>query len=218
MHADDPLPHFSRRTPDDARVGPTGWVQHLQLRSRWPRRSTRPCILSPDRERSAARCRKAGVEVRIGDGLNYYFEYRIGQAAADRRPDAADRQPRARHRRRLAPLYAPFPEPGILLLTNDIDGDGAVLGNRQDLRGDRHDDPVYPRIQSRCQRHRRHARPTCESATASTANPTRRSGRGRRRRAAVAVPDIEVRNARNAADAAWFNVPWVGNTNTVVAE
>ena len=31
-------------------------------------------------------------------------------------------------------------------------------------------------------------------------------------------PDIEVRNAHNAADPAWRNVPWVGNPNTVVAK
>ena len=30
-------------------------------------------------------------------------------------------------------------------------------------------------------------------------------------------PDIEVRNAKNQADASWRNVPWVGNPNTVVA-
>jgi hypothetical protein len=30
-------------------------------------------------------------------------------------------------------------------------------------------------------------------------------------------PDIEVRNAKNLADPAWANVPWVGNVNTVVA-
>jgi hypothetical protein len=31
-------------------------------------------------------------------------------------------------------------------------------------------------------------------------------------------PDIEVRNARNAADAAWLNVPWADHDNTVVAK
>jgi CARDB len=31
-------------------------------------------------------------------------------------------------------------------------------------------------------------------------------------------PDIEVRNARNAANSAWFNVPWEGNPNTIVAK
>ena len=31
-------------------------------------------------------------------------------------------------------------------------------------------------------------------------------------------PDIEVRNAKNATDPAWANVPWVGNMNTVVAK
>ena len=30
-------------------------------------------------------------------------------------------------------------------------------------------------------------------------------------------PDIEVRNARSTADPQWFNTPWVGNPNTVVA-
>ena len=30
-------------------------------------------------------------------------------------------------------------------------------------------------------------------------------------------PDIEVQNARNAADSAWPNVPWQGHANTVVA-
>ena len=31
-------------------------------------------------------------------------------------------------------------------------------------------------------------------------------------------PDIEVRNKRKQADSAWFNVPWVGNANTIVAK
>src|SRR5262249_2082620 len=30
-------------------------------------------------------------------------------------------------------------------------------------------------------------------------------------------PDIEIQNARNLADPARFNVPWVGNNNTVIA-
>src|SRR6185369_9951252 len=32
------------------------------------------------------------------------------------------------------------------------------------------------------------------------------------------TPDIEVRNARSAADTAWFNVPWQAHSNDVVAK
>ena len=31
-------------------------------------------------------------------------------------------------------------------------------------------------------------------------------------------PDIEIRNTRNMADSSWYNVPWAGNNNTVVAK
>ena len=43
-----------------------------------------------------------------------------------------------------APYAPPISRPGILLLNNDIDGDGAVLGNGQDYEETDTTDPVYP--------------------------------------------------------------------------
>ena len=62
-------------------------------------------------------------------------------------------------------------------------------------------------------------RPTCVSATVSSARPIPRSARGRRAPTTRwQSPDIEVRNERNKTDPAFFNTPWVGHDNTVVAK
>ena len=114
-----------------------------------------------------------------------------------------------------APYAPPFSRPGILLLNNDLDGDGAVLGTAG-LRGDR-PDPVT-RWNSGSNRGIDGPKRTCASGTARiTPDPSIRpwpAGPDRQWQS----PDIEIQNARNLADPVWFNVPWVGNAKRCRAD
>jgi M6 family metalloprotease-like protein len=158
--------------------------------------------------------RWAGVEVRRADGWNYYFEYRAGQVTqfgdrnlpVDQRVLGTDV---------ISATYtAPQTRRQIILLANDPDNDGPVLGGGADYE---EPDPSGPAL----------FQFDVVSTAADNAVVRIRYGAGGRPDPSIrpwpggAVwqsPDIEVRNARNAADPAWFNVPWAGNTNTVVAK
>jgi hypothetical protein len=156
------------------------------------------------------------VEVRIGDGLNYYFEYRNGE-----NPQIGDRalptDDRVLGTDVASPPYVPpFARPTVLLLPSDGDDSGAVLGNGDFYREiDASPSPVEFRMDvsgingSKADLRIRYGTngrpdPSIRPWPASPSRPWQ-------------SPDIEVRNARNAADPQWFNVPWAGNMNTVVA-
>lgn len=162
--------------------------------------------------------RKSAIEIRLADGWNYYIEYRKGQVT-----QIADRALPTDNRVLgtdvvSAPYTPPLLRPAILLLNNDVDGDGAVLGNGQDYEETDTTDPVYPTD----------FRVDVSGVDGTKADVRVRYGVNSRPDPSIRPwpasadrqwqsPDIEVRNARNQADAAWFNVPWVGHTNTVVA-
>ena len=217
MDSDDPFPHFSL-----AHRMMLGWVQPGWLRTFNFQSMAAPVdqaiSLSPIENGAPPAGRNAGVEIRVADGWNYYFEYRNGQAGqlGDQALPTANRvlgtdvvSP---------PFVAPISRPTILLLNNDIDGDGAVLGNGQDYEETDTTDPVYPtdfkvdvsgvdgaKADLRV-RYGVNSRP----------DPSIRpwpAGPGRQWQS----PDIEIQNARSLADAAWFNVPWAGNANTIIA-
>lgn len=158
------------------------------------------------------------IEVRIAAGWNYYIEYRNGQPSevGDRTLDTpnailvtdtlAD------------PGEAPIARPQILRVPDDPDGDGSVLINGKDYRETDTTDPTFPtdfRI-SVSGINGMKAAIKIEYGINSRPDPMIRpwpAGPGRQWQS----PDIEVRNARSLADPAWFNVPWSGHDNTVVA-
>ena len=180
-----------------------GWVPRgvgagLQLRRRAAHRSTSTVTLQPDR---AGRAAGRPVDRRRGpDRRRPQLLLRVPQRRepADRRPGLADGRSRPRHRRRLAALRArPSRDPTVLLLPNDGDDDGAVLGQRRLLPRDR----------------RVAQSPSSSGSTSSGINGTKadlriRYGMNGRPDPSIRPwpasptrqwqsPDIEVRNARN---------------------
>jgi M6 family metalloprotease-like protein len=161
----------------------------------------------------------AGVEIRIGDGRNYYAEYRRGQAA-----QIGDELLAPNARLVLTDVTEPpdppvIARPDILLLAKHADDDGAVLDTGQFYHEVDNTTPTFPSD----------FRLDLVSHTANQAVVRVRYGvigkpdpsiRPWPRDAAHQwqSPDIEVNNARNAADPAWANVPWRGHDNTVVAQ
>jgi len=217
MDADDPFPHFSIVHRMILGWVQGAWVQPFNFQS-MAAPVDQTVMLSAVENGAPAAGRKAGIEIRLADGWNYYFEYRNGQAT-----QIGD-QALPTNNRVLgtdvvsAPYAPPISRPGILLLNNDLDGDGAVLGNSQDYEETDTTDPVYPtdfkvdvsgidgsKADVRI-RYGVNSRPD-PSIRPWPASPDRQ----------WQSPDIEIQNARNLADPAWANVPWVGNANTIIA-
>ena len=216
MDSEDPLPHVSV-----AHRMILGWVPATSIRTFNFAASAAPVDTTATLhaiERGAPPVgRSSAVEVRIGDGLNYYFEYRNGE-----NPQIGDRALPADDRVlgtdvASAPFVPPFSRPGVLLLPADGDDNGAVLGNGEFYREiDSSPSPVEFRAD-------------VSGITADKAEIRIRYGTNGRPDPSIRPwpaspdrqwqsPDIEVRNAKNATDSAWANVPWVGNMNTVVAK
>jgi M6 family metalloprotease-like protein len=160
--------------------------------------------------------RFVGVEVRISDGLNYYFEYRRADPAriADAALPMNERVLGTDAYGGSVPL--PVARPAILLLANDPDGDGPVLGNGANYRETDHSSPIFP-VEFQAD---------ASGIGGAAASLRIRYGVNEKPDPSIRpwgappwqTPDIEVRNTRNAVDPAWFNVPWVGHANDVVAK
>ena len=160
----------------------------------------------------------SGVEVRVGDGRNYYAEYRRGQSG-----EIGDEQLVPNARVVLVDVSEPpdppvIARPDILLVAKHSDDDGAVLDT-----GDRYHEidnttPTFPsdfvfRVVSHTGNE---ASVRVRYGVIGKPDPSIRPW-PRDAAHQWQSPDIEVRNARNLADPAWANVPWAGNANTVVA-
>jgi hypothetical protein len=215
MDWDDPFPHVSIAHRMMLGWVQTGWVQPFNFASGGaPLDQT--VSLSPVEQGAPPAGRSTAVEIRIGDGLNYYFEYRNGE-----NPQIGDRALPTDDRIlgtdvASPPFVPPFARPTVLLLPSDGDDSGAVLGN-----GD-----FYRELDST-------PAPVEFRADVSGLNGTKadlrvRYGTNGRPDPSIRPwpaspqrpwqsPDIEVQNARSLADPQWFNTPWVGNPNTVVA-
>ena len=215
MDADDPFPHVSVVHRMLLGWVPAGWIRPFNFASGGAP-VDQPVTLSPIELGAPPANRSAAVEVRIADGLNYYFEYRNGE-----NPQIGDRSLPTDDRVlgtdvASPPFVAPFARPGILLLPSDGDDAGAVLGNGDFYRElDSTPTPVEFRVDvsgingTKADLRIRYGTngrpdPSIRPWPASPQRPWQ-------------SPDIEVRNARSIADAQWFNTPWVGNPNTVVA-
>ena len=216
MDSDNPFPHVSVAHRMMLGWVPANWVRTFNFAaSAAPVDTT--VRLHPIEQGVPPAARASAVEVRIGDGLNYYFEYRNGE-----NPQIGDRSLPTDDRVlgtdvASPPYIAPFARPTVLLLPADGDDSGPVLGNSDFYREiDASPTPVEFRVDvsgldgakaDLRVRYGTNGRPD-PSIRPWPASPSR----------PWQSPDIEVRNARSMAGAQWFNVPWVGNQNTVVAK
>ena len=214
MHAEGRLPGFSL-----AHKMRLGWVQESWVRgfdfASLGSPVDQTVTLVPTAAGAPAPGRFVGAEVRITDGLNYYFEYRRLDSAriADRGLPTDDRVLLTDVRS--GDFTPPIARPDILLMHDDADGDGPVLGNGQDFRQMDTSSPTFP-VEFRAD---------VSAIDGTRADVRIRYGINERPDPSIRpwgappwqTPDIEVRNARNATDPLWFNVPWVGNPNDVIA-
>ena len=216
MHADGPWPYMSAAHRMMLGWLPGTWVRPFNFASGGaPVDQT--ITLHPIEEGAPQAGRFSAAEVRIGDGLNYYFEYRNGES-----PQLGDRSLPTDDRVlgtdvASPPFVPPYARPTILLLPASGDDTGAVLGNGDFYREiDASPAPVEFRVDvsglngSKADIRVRYGTngrpdPSIRPWPASSSRPWQ-------------SPDIEVRNAKSLADPAWRNVPWVGNPNTVAAQ
>jgi M6 family metalloprotease-like protein len=217
MHWDDPLPHLS--IAHKAMLGwvDGGWIRSFDFQAMAGNVDTN-VTLHPIEAGAPPAGRASAVEVRIADGWNYYFEYRRGQVSqiGDR---ALPEDGVVLGTDVVSPPYtAPFSRPAILLLPPDTTPQGDALSAGEDYRETDFSDPTYPAD----------FRVDVTAIDASKADLRIRYGVIGKPDPSIRPwpaapdrpwqsPDIEVRNDRNAADPAWWNVPWVGNANTIVA-
>lgn len=216
MHDDDPLPHVSVAHRMILGWVPAGWVRTFNFAASGAPVDQNVTLHAIERGAPPAG-RSSAVEVRIGDGLNYYFEYRNGE-----NPQIGDRSLPTDERVlgtdvASAPFVPPFARPGVLLLASDGDDNGAVLGNGEFYK--EIDSSPFP-VEFRAD---------VSAISGDRADVRIRYGANGRPDPSIRPwpasadrqwqsPDIEVRNAKNMTDASWANVPWVGNNNTVVAK
>ena len=218
MDKENPLPHLSMAFRMMLGWIPAGWIEPFNFQS-MPPPVDQTVQLHPVELGAPTAGRKSGIEVRLADGWNYYFEYRKEQAAqigdrnlpTDNRVLGIDSVS--------LPWIPPITRPSLLLLNNDVDGDGPVLGNGQDYKETDRSDPFYPTDfeaeVSGIDGYKADVR--IKYGISSRPDPSIRpwpAGPDRQWQS----PDIEIVNARNQADVSWKNVPWVGNNNKIVAK
>jgi M6 family metalloprotease-like protein len=160
--------------------------------------------------------RFAGIEVRVADGWNYYFEYRKGQMAQEGDRQLPTDSAVLGTDMVSPPWNPPFARPEILLLGPG--GDGPVLTNGQGYKETDFTDPMFPSD----------FRADVSGIDGTKADVRIRYGANGKPDPSIRPwpagpgrewqsPDIEVKNMKNQADPSLFNLPWVGHDNTVVA-
>ena len=212
MDTDTLLPHFSI-----AHKMILGWISDSQITvyNFTDRNSVNDMIRLQPCELGTG---TVGLEIRITDGWNYYFEYRVGQSSqiGDRNLPMNDRVLGTDVLSR--PEEAPINRPTILLLNDDEDGDGSVLYNGQNYTETDTTDNSNSTFRlevsgvdgSKADVRVRYGpidRPD------PSIRPWPGTGPGRQWQS----DDIEVRNRRSDVDSRWLNVPWVGHENRVIA-
>lgn len=217
MDSEDGLAHFSLAHRMMLGWVPAGWLKTYNFAlGGSPVNET--ISLSAIQAGTPPAGRMGGIEVRVADGWNYYVEYRNRQAT-----HASDQELPTNNAVLVtdvdsSPDDAPISRPRILRVANDPDGDGSVLTNGLNYRAVDVSDPTFPtdfRL-SVSSIDGTKADVKVEYGVNSRPDPSIRPWPASPTRQWQS-PDIEVRNTRNAADPAWFNVPWAGNPNTVVA-
>lgn len=216
MDWDDPLPDFTIAHRMMLGWVQPGWMRTFDFSAGGPVDQT--VTLQPIELGSPPAGRSAGIEVRKADGWNYYFEYRKMQGV-----EIGDRELPTDNvvlgtDVTSPPWTPPIDRPAILLLTTNSPTDGPVIANGQDYTET--DTTTVPGTPFRVD---------VSGIDGTKANVRVRYGNFDRPDPSIRPwpaspdrqwqsPDIEVRNPRNQADpASWFNVPWEGHPNTVIA-
>jgi M6 family metalloprotease-like protein len=163
--------------------------------------------------------RSSGIEVRIGDGRNYYFEYRSGQLGQIGDENLIPNGRVAGTDVSEPPDPPVISRPDILLLPTHPDDNGPILGN-----GD-----LYHEVDSSSPTFPSDFRVDVSGIDGNKADVRIRYGVIGKPDPSIRPwprsadhqwqsPDIDVSNARSIADPAnWANVPWLGHDNTVTA-
>jgi hypothetical protein len=157
--------------------------------------------------------RFSAIEVRIGDGSNYYFEYRR------ERPTAFFDQDVPTDRTVVGVDVRSGKEPtdrrNVLRIANDTDNDRGEFQLNDDYEERDTSNPSYPedfRMQV-LQTANRFARVRITYGDAKPDPQIRPWAPSTNWKS----PDLQVTNARNATNSAWRDVPWEGHDNRIVA-
>jgi M6 family metalloprotease-like protein len=156
-----------------------------------------------------------GIEVRIADGLNYYFEYRKTQ------PNQSGDQLLLVNRDNvvLGTDVASSPPPNTRANILSLDGEPTGLADGEGYTENSVTNTAWPGTFNA----------DVSGVTGAQADVRIRYGVNGKPDPAIRPwpaspsrpwqsPDIEVQNLRNQQDPAnWFNVPWLGHANTIVA-
>lgn len=163
--------------------------------------------------------RYSAIEIRLAPGRNYYVEYRAplqGQISDQKLPrpssvlvtDAALPSPNE---------TVPYDRPRVMFVRKDRDGDGPVLRNTQDFRDtditSLAHDPLLVFVSGI---NGSKADITVRYGPAGIPDPYIRPWPASPDRQWQS-PDIEVRNPRSLAYPEWWNMPWEGHENTIIA-
>jgi hypothetical protein len=227
MHRDRGMPQFSL----PLRMA-LGWVRPEEVRSFNFASNGGGAVLQPVTIQALERASVPantlrGVEVRIAQGRNYYFEYR-SRVAGSLGDSALPRAQVVVGTDVVSPVGAQNYDSRtmVMRLNDDADGvddsdgvltQGAFLGAGQDYRekdfteGAPKDfvatvQAVRPESADVQIRYNSEAKPELSIRPWPNGDKQWQS------------PDIEVRNAKSDADPRWLNVPWGGNPNRVVAK
>lgn len=217
MGASTPLPHFSIAHRMMLGWIEKDWIELFNFQFQMPP-IDETVILHPAESGAPPSNRKSAGEIRIADGWNYYFEYRKNQSGHIGDKDLPQ-DDRVLGTDVISPPYElPDDRPAIVLFDNDPDMDGSVLGNGQNYREVDPTDPMYPtdfQVDASGLNGSK-AEVRVQYGVVSKPDPYIRPWPASEDRQWQS-PDIEIKNARNEADAEWKNVPWSGHDNTVVA-
>lgn len=154
------------------------------------------------------------VEIRLGDGWNYYVEYRARQAGQV--SDSLPTDKRILITDVTSDTYAaPIARPPILLVHKDIDGDGPIIGNGADFEEKDPGTQMDLKVE-------------VVSTGGDTAVVEISYGANGKPEPGIRPwtggpnwqsPDIEIRNDKSAAEPdKYYNVPWLGHDNDVIAK
>lgn len=161
--------------------------------------------------------RYSGIEVRIAPSWDYYFEYRMaqGKQIGDQNLPTNNRVlgTDVMYSEDLETVTRRKP---VMLLENDADGDGPVLGSGQDFKAKDTSDwnsPTDFRVEVTSNDGTK-ADVRIQYGVYSQPDPSIRPWHP----PVYQSPDIEITNERSKADPQWLNVPWENRYNTVTAK
>lgn len=217
MHRDSVYPYFSLGHRLLLGWVPPDWIKPLNF-SLLPvgQSVNEPAFLSPAASGEPPANHHVGVEIRIGNGHNYYLEYRRAQPGL-----SGDQELPVNDRLLLSDMISadfllpPAQRPAIILARPDA-GDGPILGTGETYH-QQETDPLqaldlkveavevadnHAEVWLRYELH--NPDPSIRAWPASAERPYQ-------------SPDIVVRNDRSDADPSWFNCPWEDHNNTIEA-